>query len=87
MKAVLTRSALALFATCLLSTPALANPSSRSTHAGVIMPVPDITRDTARPQPILWDRVERTSIERDAKARKRVSPPAPAESTDRPKER
>lgn len=84
----MTLSALGLFAACLLSTPALADPSSRSTHAGVIMPVPDITRETARPQPIRWDRIERTTIERDAKARKRVTPPAaPAESSELPKER
>lgn len=88
MGTVLTRGALGLFAACLLASPAVADPSSRSRDASVTMPASAITRDTARPQPILWDRLERSAIERPAKTRKPVLPPSvPAESAERPNER
>jgi hypothetical protein len=84
MNIVLTRSALSLFTACLVATPALADPSAQSRQAGVIMPAPSMTTDTGRPKPIHWDRVERSAIERAAKARKRVLPPnVPAESVER----
>ena len=79
-----THRTLALVAACLLATPALADPSSSSRHAGVLMPVPSLATDAARPKPILWDRLERSAIERPVKSRKPVLPPdVPAESQER----
>ncbi|HEY9106951.1 MAG TPA: hypothetical protein VIN58_09755 [Roseateles sp.] len=90
MKKFLSRTLLGLLAGYAMATLALAadaDPSSRSEPAGVIVNTP--THDADRPQPIRWDRLEKSSVKRTTRKLPAVALPADITETtaDTPAER
>ncbi len=61
----------------LTASNALAAPSAQSRAAGII--VHQQTAETTRPRPVQTDRLERSTLERAARARKPAAPTLPAE--------
>jgi len=83
MKKVLSQTFLGLLAGSMTATFALAadaGPRPRTKAAGIT--VNTSTNDAAQPQPIQWDRLEKSSVERTT--RKRSPPPValPADVTE-----